>query len=123
MDFIIYFAICICAVAFFAVYIGKTVKKYKQNETEKMKPTEDVNEIKSEFTTIKTKAKVIDLTCRVEMVGVKTPKTVEIFTVVFETDDKEIIEINTSQEMYEGFEKGQYGELTLADGELYSFII
>ena len=37
--------------------------------------------------------------------------------------DNETIKIEIPQEMYDGLETGQYGEVTLVEGELYSFII
>lgn len=123
MDFIIYFCICVVAVTIFALYIRKVVKQQKQREAEKGVPTAVVEEIKTEFETIKVQAEVIDLSCRVDMVGTKTPKSVTIFTATFETDNKEIIRVDVPQDMYEGLEKGQHGELTLVEGELYSFII
>ena len=60
--------------------------------------------------------------CRVDMVGIKTPKAVTIYTVEFKTDEK-IIKLDIPQEMYDGLEIGQSGEVTLVEGELYSFII
>ena len=83
-------------------------------------PKEDY---KVEFKTVKVQAKVIDLSYRVDMVGIKTPKSTEFFTAVFETNNGEIIRVEIPQEMYEGLEKGQKGELTLVENELYSFII
>ena len=56
------------------------------------------------------------------MVGIKTPKSVEIYTVEFKNDD-ELIKLDIPQEMYDGLEIGQIGEVTLVEGELYSFII
>lgn len=123
MDFIIYFCICVIAVTIFALYIRKVVKQQKQREEEKGTPTAEVNEIKTEFKTIAVQAEVVDLSCRVEMVGTKTPKTVTVFTATFQTNNNEIIKVDVPQEMYDGLEKGQRGELTLAEGELYSFII
>lgn len=123
MDFIIYFCLCVVAVTIFALYIRKVVKQQKQREAEKGVPTAVVEEIKTEFETIKVQAEVIDLSCRVDMIGIKTPKSVTIFTVKFKTDNKEIIRVDVPQEMYDGLEKGQHGELTLVEGELYSFII
>lgn len=41
----------------------------------------------------------------------------------FKTDEKEIIKLEIPQEMYDGLEIGQSGEVTLVEGELYSFII
>ena len=60
--------------------------------------------------------------CRVDMVGIKTQKAVTIYTVEFKTGEK-IIKLDIPQEMYDGLEIGQSGEVTLVEGELYSFII
>lgn len=123
MDFIIYFCICICLVTIFAIYIGNIVKQGKKRDGEMKTTAENIDEIKNEFETLKYNATIIDLTCRVEMVGIKQPKTVTFFTVCFETDNNERIKIDVPQEMYDGLEVGQKGELTLVGGELYSFII
>lgn len=123
MDFIVYFGLCVFAVIIFAYYIRCVIKQYKQSENKKGMLGEETKKIKTEFTTVKVKAEVIDLCCRTDMIGIKTPKAIEIYTVFFETDGKETICINVPKEMYEGLEKGQRGELTLVEGELYSFII
>ena len=123
MDFIIYFCICICLVTIFAIYIGNIVKQGKKRDSEMKTTAENIDEIKNEFETLKYNATIIDLTCRVEMVGIKQPKTVTFFTVCFETDNNERIKIDVPQEMYDGLEVGQKGELILVGGELYSFII
>ena len=121
MDFIIYFCICICAIIIFALYIRKIIKPYKQKE--KIESDSSPLEIKTEFETVKFQAEIVNLTCRVEMVGIKTPKSVEIYTVVFQNDKKELVQLDIPQEMYDGLEIGQIGEVTLVEGELYSFVI
>ena len=123
MDFIICFCICICAIIIFALYIRKIIKPYKQKESEKIESVSSPPEIKTEFETVKFQAEIIDLSCRVDMVGIKTPKTVTIYTVEFKTDKKEIIKLKIPQEMYDGLEIGQNGEVTLVEGKLYSFIV
>ena len=67
--------------------------------------------------------KVMDHTCEVKLVGTKTPKATKIFTVVFRTEDDKVLTFNVPEEMYDGFEKGQEGILTVVDGELYGFAI
>jgi len=79
--------------------------------------------IEPESVTTTVRATVIDMACRAKMSGTKTPKAVREFTVVFQTSDGEILKINVPEEMYDGFDKGQTGILTLADGDLYSFEI
>lgn len=123
MDFIIYFCLCICGVIIFAIYIGKIIKPYKQSGNEKDKSIASSQEFKAEFETVKFQAEIIDLSCRVDMVGTKTPKTVEIYTVVFKTDKKEIIKLDVPREMYDGLVIGDKGEVTLVEGDLYSFIV
>ncbi|MBE6773387.1 MAG: hypothetical protein E7544_04080 [Ruminococcaceae bacterium] len=122
MDYIIYFCICICAVTVFAFYIRRIVNQYKKSKgiTEPYRPEEV--KIKTEFDTEKFMGKVIDLSYREEMVGVLTPKLVKTFTVIFKTDDNEKLKIEIPQDMQDGFEVGQYGEITLVEGELYSFV-
>ena len=113
----------ICVVIILTLYIRKIIKPYKQSETAKDKTIEDDYGIKTEFETVKYNAEVTDMFCRVDSVGIKTPKAVRIFTVVFETDDKKTIKLDIPQGMYDGIEIGQVGELTLVEGELYSFVI
>ena len=79
MDFIIYICICICAIIVFTLYIRKIIKPYKQKE--KTESNSSPSEIKTEFETVKFKAQIVDLRCRVDMVGIKTPKVVTIYTV------------------------------------------
>lgn len=123
MDLILYFCICICAGTIFALCIRKTVNQYKKSKgiTEPYKPEEV--QIKTEFETEKFKAEVVDLNYREEMVGYMTPTLVKTYTVIFRKDDNKTIKIEIPQEMYDGLETGQYGEVTLVEGELYSFII
>lgn len=122
MEIIIYYIICICAVTAFALYIRNIVNKYKQSKgiTEPYRP-ENV-EIKNEFETVKVQAEIIDLYSHEETVGLVVPKTEKFYTVIFQTEDNERIEIEIPQEMYDGLEVGQRGELTLVEGDLYSFI-
>jgi hypothetical protein len=76
-----------------------------------------------QFTTEEIQATVMDHTCAVKLVGTKTPKATKIFTVVFRTEDDKVLTFNVPEEMYDGFEKGQEGILTVVDGELYGFAI
>ena len=100
----------ICVVIILTLQIRKIIKPYKQSETAKDKTIEDDYGIKTEFETVKYNAEVTDMFCRVDSVGIKTPKAVRIFTVVFETDDKKTIKLDIPQGMYDGIEIGQVGE-------------
>ena len=80
-------------------------------------------QIKTEFETEKFNGEVIDLNYREEMIGHMTPKLVKTYTVVFRTNDKRTVRIEIPQDMYDGLEVGQCGEVTIAEGDLYSFIV
>ena len=123
MDFIVYFSICAFVVIIIAVSIGVFVRKSNKKDSKIETTADKSDKIKTEFETLKFNAKVIDLNCRVEMVGIKQPKSVTLFTVCFETENNERIKMDVPQEMYNGLEIGQKGELTLVNGELYSFIV
>ena len=77
----------------------------------------------TEFVTQELRATVLDQTYEVKLVGTKTPKATKIFTVVFRTEDDKVLSFHVPEEMYDGFEKGQTGVLTVVDGELYGFAI
>ena len=122
MDIIVGFCFGILGFIIFIVCIVSLIKEAKKAE-DKTGPVQRVNEIKSEFDTSVYNAEVVDLSCRVDMRGSKDPETVTLFTAVFKTYDNRETTLNVPQEMYDGLEVGQKGELTLVEGELYSFII
>ena len=114
--------ICICVVLVVWSMIWST-KRYKR-EMAKKKETDlrkDAASAAPEFTTVSIKATVIDQICCVKTVGIKTPKTIKEFSVVFQTENGETLKWNVPEEMYDGFEKGQSGTLSVVDGELYGF--
>ena len=127
MDVIFGVCLSICFVIIFAVYIRKIVKDSENKDKDKkikvLTSREMMEEIITEFPTVKFNAEVIDLISQVEMIGIKQPKSVNIYKVTFKTDKNEVIKFNGPQEMYDGFEIGQKGELTIVNGELYSFEI
>ncbi len=115
---ILFFVICV------AVLVVLEIRKNKRNKEEKTEKWG--NQITDEDFEVdcvmdKMRVSVVDQFCRVEMVGVRSPKSVEIFTVVFETDEGKVIKLDMPKEMYDGIDKGQRGILTIANGELYSF--
>lgn len=124
MDKVDIVGICLKGLAILStiVFLILWIRGYRRAKLDQKNslPKEDYN---VEFKTVKVQAKVIDLSCRVDMVGIKTPKSTEFFTAVFEINNGQIIRVDVPQEMYEGLEKGQKGELTLVENELYSFII
>ena len=66
-------------------------------------------------------AEVIDLECGVTTIGYQQPKAVKHFIIHFKYDNGDIIKIPVNEEMYEGFDIGLTGTLTLIDGKLRSF--
>jgi uncharacterized membrane protein YqiK len=91
-----------------------------QAELERQR-AQNIDPFESPIASEELRATVIDHTCQVQMVGTKTPKATKIFTVVFRTEEEKILSLNVPEEMYDGFEIGQNGLLTLVDGELYGF--
>lgn len=122
--YVVLFVILIIAVvAFFAFSVIMYIRQCKRNKLKKETPVTEAPKIKDEFETVKFHATVVDLFCRTEMIGTKTPRSVKVFTVVFETDNKDQIKLDVPEEMYDGIESGQSGEVTVVEGELYSFVI
>ena len=67
--------------------------------------------------------KVIDLSCAVLSEGHRQPRTFNEFLVTFETDEGQILKFRVDEEMYNGFEKGQLGILTVTDSTIYGFVL
>ena len=70
-------------------------------------------------------ARVIDMACSVKSVGTqcyKLPKAVKTFAIQFQNDAGEILDLTVTEEMYDGFDKGLAGSLTIVDGKLDSFV-
>ena len=98
------------------------VKQYKRDiAKQKELKKEDSKPDEPEYTTVTMRATVVDQTCCVKMVGIKTPKTVKEFVLVFQSENGDILKLNVPEEMYDGFEQGQTGVLSIIDGVLYGF--
>ena len=124
MDFFICIGFCICVmIALTGYYIAHVVKQAKKGDAETKIDMANKFEIRTEFETSTFNAEIVDLCCCAMMIGDKYPKAVNVYTVVFVTDKNEQIKLNVPQEMYDGLEVGQKGELTLVEGELYSFVV
>lgn len=65
--------------------------------------------------------KVIEKVVDVGMVGIKTPKNVVTHYIIFEDDYGEAHRINVREDMFDCFEEGQKGILTLKSGYIYGF--
>ena len=97
--------------------------KYKKDHPDGIDAEIEKMFVDPESVTETVRATVIDMACSADMVGTKMPKAVRNFVVIFQAENGEILKINVPEEMYDGFDKGQTGILTLADGDLYSFEI
>ncbi len=117
------FSLCISGVVLIFTVTGiiRAIKEKKTQKTNNTRPTNKYDLLKQEFETIEIKATVTEQSCCAKLVGTKTPKAVKEFTITFKTDDGQLLKLSVPEEMYDGFEKGQYGLLTIIDGELYSF--
>ena len=105
-----------------AIFIGFLLAFAITNGNEKSNSEEtDEESVENEGEMVETRAEVIDMFCGTKMIGVKSPKTVEKYVVVFRDDLGKIYEIAVDKEMYDGFEVGMHGNLRLVDGGLYSF--
>lgn len=112
------FVICVIVL----VVLDKIKNKQKKDEQPQNPINENTDEIfGSDCVMDKMRVTVVDQFCRVEMVGIRSPKSVEIFTVVFEDDFGKVIKLDVPKEMYDGIDKEQRGVLTIVNGELYSF--
>ena len=96
-----------------------TFRQVKQLKAAEPDPEETPSEPK--YAPVTVKATVTDMGCAVKTEGWKTPKTVREFMVVFQTEDGQQLSFPVPEEMYDGFEKGQTGTLTVVDGQLYGF--
>ena len=71
-------------------------------------------------------AEVIDMACEVVSVGYQSyrqPRAERRFFIKFKAESGEIFDLRVSESVYEGFEVGLVGKLTLIDGQLDSFEI
>jgi hypothetical protein len=67
-------------------------------------------------------ATVVDMACWVRMGGsYKSPEAMQEFAVVFQDEYGKQMKFMIPEEMYHGLEKGQFGIVTVRDGELYGF--
>ena len=117
-SFIIIAFIVISVLAFVVAGI-----KYKKEHPDGIDAEIDEMFVKPETMTESFRVTVVDMVCYADMTGTKSPKSKRVFTVSFETESGEILKKNVTEEMYDGFDKGQTGVLTLVDGDLYSFEI
>ena len=115
----------------FAIFIPLIVRDVKKNkdkyviDKEKMRAEEE-RRLNEEADVTSFHAEVIDMACGVHMKGTQAyrqPKTIKEFCIKFRDDGGEVYDIFVSESIYDGFEKGQRGTLTLIDGHIDSFVI
>jgi hypothetical protein len=64
---------------------------------------------------------VVGQTCSARMVGIKKPKAVNEFLIYFKDEDGKVFPVSVPEDLYDGFEEGQTGTLTLVNDKLYGF--
>ncbi len=107
---------------FVSIYIWDSKKRIKTSE-EGLLASEDEHFNKN-GENITTHVEVLDMICGVSTIGYqayKQPKSVKDFVIKFKTDTGDVFDVHISEEMYEGFDVGLSGMLTLVDGQISSF--
>ncbi len=123
MDWVMIIFMGLILVGIFASLIALGIAMDKGEKANKgIKSVEEQLE-EADYEEIQIKAKVVERFCSAELVGIKKPKAEDYYWVVFEGDDGKSYKLRVVEEMYDGFEEGQKGVLTLVEGELYSFEI
>lgn len=78
-----------------------------------------------EDTELTAHARVVDMSCGVETVGhdnYRAPKLEKDFAIAFETDAGERLVYHVEEDVYDGFEIGLAGMLSVVKGKLDSFV-
>ncbi len=127
-----YLGIAIC-VTILLLYTGfffwNVIKKNSENDDATSGEPLDTDEYFSadeyELTDEKVQKRVtvVGQTCsaRVKMVNSKTRKSVNEFLIYFKDKDGNVFPISVPEDLYDGFEDGQKGTLTLVNGKLFGF--
>lgn len=112
----------VAAVAILVAAILLQVRDAKKNKHAYVTPTpEEI--FNTEPTVISLHGEIVDVCCRVGSIGIKQPKTVKEFAVALRSDNGEVYPILVPEEIYDAFEIGQVGTLTLIDGVLDTFVL
>lgn len=98
------------------------IRDYKKNKDKYVRPT-DEELFDAEPETVTLHAEVVDMCCRSTVVGIRTPKAIREFLVVFRDDEGELHSIPVSEDIYDGFDVGQVGMLTLVGGSVDSYVL
>lgn len=105
----------------FCFILGNRQYKRDNKKQKGDKLNKEPKPIEVEYTPVEMRATVVEQTCCVKTIGYKTPKTIKEFMIVFQTENGKILKLKVPEEMYDGFEQGQTGILSMVDGELYGF--
>ena len=107
-------------------FVIKDIKKNKDKyvfgrKSVRMEEDKLLDDMGERFTSY---AEVVDMACGVSSEGCsnfKMPRAEIYFIISFKTESGEVLKVSVPEEVYEGFDIGLCGTLTLIDGELYSF--
>ena len=113
----------------FGIGIPFVIKDFKKNRDKYVNNSQKIREEEDKILndmgeTTSLHAVVTDMACGVSTVGYqgyKQPRAEKQFIICFRTDAGEQLQIPVSEDIYEGFEIGMSGALTLIDGMLDSF--
>ena len=93
--------------------------QYKQHKSKQAPPKKTSAE---EIPVTQIQTEVVDLLCGIKTSGIRTPKTEKTFYVVMKTENGEYLRFPVPEELYDGFDMGQTGTLTMAGSSLYGFV-
>ena len=105
------------------------IKDQKNNKTKKLTKEEiyalEEERLNDEGEITTMHVEVIGMACGAKAANsylYKYPDVKEFFIITFKKDNKDVLEIPVAKEMYDGFDVGLQGMLTLVDGGVLSFV-
>ena len=101
----------------FIRYLLSISAKYR-NDDDKV---DERVEIIEEFEKREIDVTVVDMQCTASVVGTKSPKAVNAYVVIFESESDGIMKIPVDEDMYFCFDIGMKGRLTLSGNVIYGF--
>ncbi len=96
---------------------------HKKDGSAKKADNYDEERLNREPITEKLHVTVTEVNCTVRSEGFRLPRTVTEFFIAFKDDEGKSFVLSVDEASYDGFDKGQTGELTLVDGALLSFVL
>ena len=111
-------------IAFFVLFTVLSIKEAKAKKDSRTFVAPSPEELfESSPEVIELHGEIVDLSCSVGSVGMKMPKTVKCFFIHLKEDSGELHRIPVAEEIYDAFEIGQVGTLTLIDGITNTFVL